>query len=222
MAKKPARPSAKRAPAKRPAAAPKAESRRKSAEQPKIAAQPGFTNCAVCQTRDTCAFEGRCDAKERPSAGRPSEYSQDLADSLIEWMSNGKSLRSWCDQPGAPAASTIFRWLGDHPDFAHAYARAREAQADAIFDECLDIADDKGEDWIMTANGPKFNKEAAQRSRIRVETRLKVAARLNPRKYAERMDVNVQDDRLTDEQVDARLAALIAKTKGGDNAAAGD
>ena len=37
--------------------------------------------------------------------------------------------------------ATVFRWLSAHDSFRDQYARAHEAQADAIFDEILDIAD---------------------------------------------------------------------------------
>lgn len=40
-----------------------------------------------------------------------------------------------------PAASTVFRWLAEDPVFARRYALARQAQADALFEEILEIAD---------------------------------------------------------------------------------
>lgn len=51
-----------------------------------------------------------------------------------------------------------------------------------MFEEIIDIADDKSDDFVETPQGARFNKEAAMRSRIRIDARLKVLAILD-RKY---------------------------------------
>ena len=75
-------------------------------------------------------------------------FSQEMADTICERIANGESLRSICDPDDMPAASTVCLWLSKNPRFAEQYARAREAQADTIFDEILDIADDARNDWM--------------------------------------------------------------------------
>lgn len=104
--------------------------------------------------------------------GRPSGYSQELADRLCEQLADGKSLRTICKSEDMPGKTTVLRWLRDNEDFRGQYARARDEQADSIADEMIDIADggDGGD---------------VQRDRLRVDTRKWVASVLKPKKYGD-------------------------------------
>jgi hypothetical protein len=70
-----------------------------------------------------------------------------------------------------------------------AIARAREIGYDAMAEDCLRIADDAANDWMETEHGPRLNAEHVQRSKLRIETRLKLLAKWNPKKYGERVQV---------------------------------
>jgi hypothetical protein len=59
------------------------------------------------------------------------------------------------------------------------YARARDAQADKLFKECLEIAD-------------KATPENVSVARLQVDTRKWAAARLAPRKYGDRVEHEVK------------------------------
>src|SRR5258706_80370 len=73
------------------------------------------------------------------------------------------------------------------------YARAREEQADKLFREIIEIADDKSGDCITTSDGkPIVDHENIQRSRLRVDARKWAAARLAPRKYGDRVEHDVK------------------------------
>ncbi len=68
------------------------------------------------------------------------------------------------------------------------YARAREMQADALFDEALAIADDGSGDWAVDKDGKKtLDHEHVQRSRLRVDTRKWAAGKLAPKRYGDKM-----------------------------------
>src|SRR5688572_25127505 len=73
--------------------------------------------------------------------GRPSSYTPALADLICERLANGESLRAICNDAGMPDKATVFRWLAAHEEFRDQYARARETQADSLFDDILTIAD---------------------------------------------------------------------------------
>ncbi len=85
--------------------------------------------------------------------GRPSLFSQELADAICESLIEGKSLRTICRNEAMPAAGTVCRWLSQDEKFREQYARAREAQADTLADEALEIADDGTNDWMERKNG---------------------------------------------------------------------
>lgn len=122
------------------------------------------------------------------------EFSQELFDTICDRIASGESLRSVCKDENMPAQVTVFKWLANNDTLAKQYARAREAQADAIFDEALDIADDSRNDW-MTRNDPEnpgwiANGENIQRARLRIDTRKWMAGKLRPKTYGDKLEVD--------------------------------
>lgn len=124
-------------------------------------------------------------------------FDQAVADLICEDLIEGKSLRSILrNNEHLPSAPTIFKWLGENAAFADQYARAREAQADTLFDETLDIADDSSKDWEERKHfagddeSPQVNGEAIARAKLRIDTRKWIAAHLRPKKYGEKIGVD--------------------------------
>jgi hypothetical protein len=100
--------------------------------------------------------------------GRPSLYTEPLAAKICERLAEGETLRSVCRDQAMPDKATVLRWLGDKAktDFRDQYAHARDMQADALFDEALEIADDVSGDWMEEKDGKKTpDHENIQRSR---------------------------------------------------------
>jgi hypothetical protein len=120
-------------------------------------------------------------------------FTQEQADLICQRIADGESLRTICSDEGMPATSTVFKWLNEQTTFSEQYARAREAQADALFDEILEIADDGSNDWMERKNqdgeniGWRENGEALRRSALRVDARKWMAAKLQPKKYGDRI-----------------------------------
>jgi hypothetical protein len=110
-----------------------------------------------------------------------------MADAICERLVDGDSLRAICRDPEMPAISTVCRWLAQNEEFQKQYACAREAQADTLADEILDIADDSTGDTIDTENGEKPNNEWISRSRLRVDARKWLAGKMAPKKYGEKL-----------------------------------
>ena len=146
--------------------------------------------------------------------GRPSGYSQDIADTICERIADGQSLRTICSDPDMPRQAMVFRWLAKYDEFSEQYARAREAQADTLADELLDIVDDGRNDW-MSNNAPdnpgyKENGEAINRSRLRAETRKWIAGKLRPKKYGDKIGLEYAGPPLSIESIDIKIAQLFA------------
>jgi hypothetical protein len=112
-----------------------------------------------------------------------------------------------------PAASTIFKWLTENEDFAEQYARAREAQADTLADEILDIADDGSNDYM--GEDKAYDGDAVQRSKLRVDARKWVAAKLKPKKYGDKLDLTSGGEKIG---LPAEIEASRRRiAEGGDN-----
>ncbi len=153
--------------------------------------------------------------------GRPSKYTPKLAARICERIADGEPLRSVCRDAAMPDKSTVLRWLGndESAEFRDQYAYAREMQADGLFDEALEIADDVSVDWTEDKDGKKvFDHEHVQRSRLRVDTRKWAAGKLAPKVYGDKMQhtgdgggpIRVRPDlsKLTDEELDALIRIL--------------
>lgn len=125
---------------------------------------------------------------------RQSEFTQAVADLICERIADGLSLRSICAGEGMPATSTVFKWLNENKPFSDQYARAREAQADALFDEILDIADTPVE-GTKTKAGPNGTEtttgDMIEHRRLQVEARKWMAGKLQPKKYSDKHQVEL-------------------------------
>jgi len=142
---------------------------------------------------------------------RASEFTQEMADTICERIAQGESLRAICRDEDMPVTSTVCKWLTQQRAFAEQYARAREAQADALFDEILEIADDGTNDFTEGRNGETVvNNEAIGRSRLRVDARKWMAGKLRPKVYGEKLDLNhaggVEITRVTRQVIDPKAA----------------
>lgn len=136
--------------------------------------------------------------KNPKKAGRHTKYSEQLAEKICERISTSTDrLRKICSELGIDY-SNVKRWLLKYPEFRAQYSTAKELQADEIFDEMLEIADDDSDDSIYVETQDKdgqgakrvMNSEFIQRSKLRVETRFKIASKLAPKKYGDKVEVN--------------------------------
>mgnify|MGYP000518903851 CR=1 FL=1 len=81
-------------------------------------------------------------------AGRPTKYTDKLADRICAQLADGDSLHTVCHADDMPCKATIFNWMRTNEAFLDQYTRAKQESADALTDEMLDIADDASNDWM--------------------------------------------------------------------------
>jgi hypothetical protein len=123
-------------------------------------------------------------------------YDQAIFDAICDRIADGESLRSVCRDKAMPSKANFFRWVAANKEAADQYARAMEVRSDVLFDELLDIADDGTNDWMDRANadgqtGDKvLNAEHVQRSRLRIDARKWALAKMQPKKYGDKLDLN--------------------------------
>ncbi len=117
----------------------------------------------------------------RRPRGRPPTFTgapEPQATELVNWLSEGKPLRAWCRELGNPSHVAIYDWIVWDEDFALRIAQAREDGYDVHADECMRLADTKPADQV----------EVGWR-RLQIDTRLKLLAKWNPKKYGDRVGV---------------------------------
>ena len=163
---------------------------------------------------------------------RPSDYTPELASEICAKLAEGQSLRTVCKEESMPCTSSVFNWFRKHPEFLEQYTRAKEESADAMAEEVLDIADDATNDWMSKNAGDdvafSFNGEHVQRSRLRIETRKWLMAKMKPKKYGEKVmqeitgkdggAIKVEEQPVSDRDLARRIAFILTKgTKADDS-----
>jgi hypothetical protein len=127
------------------------------------------------------------------------KYNERKAKIICERLMLGETLVAICDDPRLPNRRTIIRWLADprRVDFREMYYFSRRVAVESLVDEIVTIADDNSGDWQYTydkdgeINGIKADNEAIQRSRVRIDTRKWLAAKLVPRIYGDNTQVEL-------------------------------
>ena len=122
--------------------------------------------------------------------GRPSTYDPAVAARICEMLSEGIPLREICRGEGMPPWRTVYSWMERDPDLAASIARARDLGYDAIAEECLLIADTPktGKKVTMSEDGmTETVEDMLGHRKLQIETRLKLLAKWNPKKYGERV-----------------------------------
>jgi hypothetical protein len=102
------------------------------------------------------------------------KYTTAKGDAICAMIAGGESVRAIGKQKTMPSEGTIYKWLGEQPEFSEKYARAREQQADVYSQQIVDIADDaKAEDYNV--------------AKIRIDARKWAASKLAPKKYGDKV-----------------------------------
>lgn len=108
-------------------------------------------------------------------------YPPDVWDEIIDRHSEGQPIHAIVatDPARFPTSGWVTRHAAADAVFGKRYAYAQQLFADALFAESVTIADEKVATKTDVAN-----------KRVRIDTRLRIVAKLNPAKYAERVNLN--------------------------------
>lgn len=117
-------------------------------------------------------------------------FSQAIADEICEKVAtSSKSLKALCkENPHWPNRPSIYRWMRDYKGFSEKFYEAKVFQINSLVDDILDIADDATNDDIDSN---------VFRARVRIDTRKWIAAKLAPRLYGNKVQIesnNLKED----------------------------
>lgn len=96
-------------------------------------------------------------------------------------IASGLSVISIGKEQGFPHSSTVYRKMGEDPQFATSIARARECQQEREMDHCIELAD------IATPEDYNVRK-------LQIWARQWRASKLAPKKYGDKLDITTRDE----------------------------
>ena len=109
-------------------------------------------------------------SEKRPVGRPPEPVPLDVAEEILNWLHEGRSLRSFCMQKGKPGLRTVYDWTSKDPEFAAQFAQARVASADVLADLAHDVAFDATPETVQVA-------------KLQADVCLKRAACYDPARY---------------------------------------
>lgn len=111
-------------------------------------------------------------------AGRPTDYSEEIAERICVMLAEGLAMVEITAREDMPAQSTVYRWLERQPEFSERYIRARESQAHTIADRAV----------LMALRGSSVIVDA-QAAGVQLNAIKWAAGRLAPKVYGDKLDV---------------------------------
>lgn len=121
-----------------------------------------------------------------------------MFETICKKVESGKPLRQILKEENMPSTKTFFEWVDEDSKKVKRYVRACEIRADIIFDEMIEIADDQEDDIIIGEGGKEYvNHNVINRARLRVDTRKWILSKMNPKKYADKIDITTDNQKLT-------------------------
>jgi len=129
--------------------------------------------------------------------GRPSKYSEELIDEICSRITEAESLTSICQSDHMPSIAVLFTWLKEKPEFQDKYARAKEIQADFLFERMRDVAETQ-ELGIMTKISDRGTEtteaDMIAHRKLKIETYKWQIGKMRPKKYGDKQQVEHTGD----------------------------
>lgn len=147
-------------------------------------------------------------------AGRPSLYTPELGNAICARIAEGETLVSVCKDDDMPGVATVLRW--PDPEFRELYTRAKEIRLEVMAEDIIAISDDGANDTYIDEETKqrRTDHDVINRSRLRVDTRKWLLARLASKTYGDR--VTQQHTGPDGGPVSAKLIIEVVKSPGAD------
>lgn len=142
--------------------------------------------------------------------GRPTVFSQKVADEICNRLAQGETLKAICRDPGMPSDMTVRVWARDDKfGFYSQYARARDIGLDVMADQLIEIAQTQELGKRIEIDSEGRTKEVVEdmlgHRRLKVDTFKWYLAKMAPKRYGDRQHI--------EHSVDEDLAKVIAASR---------
>lgn len=132
--------------------------------------------------------------------GRPSSFTQEIADEICKRLSNGEPLTVICREDGKPCDDTVREWAKTRPALSRAIACARVVGHDMIAWRARQTLRGKGPDEGGESTGD------VQRDKAIADFDLKLLSKWDPKRWGEKMTLAGDDENpLRFERIERRI-----------------
>jgi len=130
--------------------------------------------------------------------GRPSKHTPELVAEVCERLSAGEPLLQICMDERMPRRRTFYDWVARDDSLSAQFARAREEGCDALAEEALVISNtpNLGRKKVFSSGAEEeedsvtvTEEDMLGHRKLQIETRLKLLACWNPKKYGNKVAV---------------------------------
>lgn len=140
------------------------------------------------------------------------EMTDEVIDAVLSGIAGGKSLVKVCEADGMPNRTSFLRRVAEDKLLQARYAAAMDARADKYAEETIDIADDGSNDTYIDEDGNKrVDQDVVARSKLRIAARQWYAAKIAPKKYGDKVDLNHGGQEGNPVQVKAKVVMIPSK-----------
>jgi hypothetical protein len=154
------------------------------------------------------------DIARAPEKQQRIEMTEEVIDAILEEIAGGKSLVRVCATPGMPNRTSFLRRVAEDPLLQKRYALAMDVRADVYAEETIDIADDGRNDTYLDDEGnKKTDTDVVARSKLRIAARQWYAAKIAPKRYGEKVDLNHGGQEGNPVQVKTKVVMVPMKQK---------
>lgn len=128
---------------------------------------------------------------------RQSDFTEDIGNEICAQIIEGKSLRKICRSSKMPHAATVCRWLADdrYKMFREQYAQACKERSEYHHEELIDLGDN-ALSMVKKATDSREASAMVQALRLKADNIKWSLARMNPKKYGDKLDVTSDGEKL--------------------------
>lgn len=119
--------------------------------------------------------------------GRPSTYTKEKADAVIDLMHRGVWVTEACRQVGVPIVTFLNWCTADKDSLSERSMRAREVCYEVMGHKTIEMAQEMPLTNPMTG---AIDSAAVQWKRLQVDTMFRLLGKLAPNRWGEKLDVN--------------------------------
>lgn len=146
------------------------------------------------KTSPNAKLDSSVENKQINKGGRPTKYTQELADSICKEIAIGRSIRSVCLADDMPDVTTVFKWIREKPEFSLQYARACDERTESQQEILIEMGDEAIK-HAETADSRAAN-AVVSAYKLKADNLKWSMSKMKPKKYGDKLDLTSDGEKI--------------------------